>query len=137
MKLEGGCFCGAVRYSAEGEPAFKGQCHCRQCQYFAGGSPNLFIAMPAAGFGYTKGTPSAFARSDAPVFTAKREFCPTCGVQLVTKAEPMPDVVFLKVGTLDDPAAFGGSQVAIFTCDQQAFHHVADGVPSFDKMPPM
>ena len=137
MKLEGGCFCGAMRYVAEGEPAMKGQCHCRQCQYFAGGGPNIFIAMPTSGFGYTKGTPSAFARKDAPVFGASREFCPTCGVQLVTKAEPMPDVVFVKVGTLDDPTAFGGPQFAIFTCDKQAFHLVAEGLPSFDKMPPM
>ena len=137
MKLEGGCFCGAVRYAAEGEPLFKGQCHCRQCQYHAGGAPNIFIAMPAAGFKYTKGMPSAFSRSDAPVFSAKREFCPTCGVQLVTKAAPLPDVVFLKVGTLDEPAAFGAPEMAIFTCDKQAFHLIADGVPTFDKMPPM
>ena len=137
MKLEGGCFCGAVRYVAEGEPAMKGQCHCRQCQHFAGGGPNIFIAMPTSGFSYTKGHPSAFSRADAPVFGATREFCPTCGVQLVTKAEPMPDVVFLKVGTLDDPAAFGAPQFAIFTCDKQAFHQLAEGLPTFDKMPPM
>ncbi len=137
MKLEGGCFCGAVRYVAEGEPAMKGQCHCRQCQYFAGGGPNIFVAMPTGGFSYTKGTPSAFSRSDAPLFSASREFCPTCGVQLVTKAVPLPDVVFLKVGTLDEPAAFGGPQLAIFMCDKQPFHQVADGVATFDKMPPM
>ena len=137
MKLEGGCFCGAVRYEAEGDPAFKGQCHCRQCQYFAGGGPNFFMAMPAAGFKYTKGKPAGYARDDAPMFKANREFCATCGVQLTTKAVPLPDVVFLKVGSLDEPAAFGAPQMAIFTCDKQPFHLVAEGVPTYDKMPPM
>ena len=31
MKLEGGCYCKALRYTAEGEPMMKAQCHCREC----------------------------------------------------------------------------------------------------------
>ena len=46
MKLEGGCYCGKVRYVADGDPMMKAQCHCRECQYITGGSPNMFIAMP-------------------------------------------------------------------------------------------
>ena len=64
MKLEGGCYCGSVRYVAEGEPTFKAQCHCRECQYITGGSPNMFMLMPPDGFAYSKGTPKQFTRSD-------------------------------------------------------------------------
>ena len=53
MRLEGGCYCGAVRYVAEGDPVLRAQCHCRACQYFSGGAPNLFMLVPAEGFAYT------------------------------------------------------------------------------------
>lgn len=137
MSIEGGCFCGAVRYKADGEAAMTGLCHCRQCQTFSGGGSNHFMGMPASGFSYTKGTPKSFKRADAPVFVATREFCGDCGTQLVTRADPLPDVVFVKVGTLDDPSVFGTPQVAIFMSDKQPFHHVAEGIATFDKMPPL
>jgi hypothetical protein len=50
MKLEGGCYCGEVRYAAEGAAMLKAQCHCRECQYISGGAPNMFLLMPADGF---------------------------------------------------------------------------------------
>ncbi len=136
VKVEGGCFCGAVRYEAEGEPIMKGQCHCRQCQFFAGGSPNLFLAMPIDGFAYTSGTPKPFARPDAPVLPATRDFCAICGTHLVTHAQGLP-AALIKVGTLDDPGVYGGAEVAVFTSDRQAFHQIAEGIAAFDKLPPM
>jgi hypothetical protein len=42
MTFEGGCYCGQVRYAAEGKPRLKAQCHCRECQYISGGAPNMF-----------------------------------------------------------------------------------------------
>jgi hypothetical protein len=85
MKLEGGCYCGAVRYVAEGEPMLQAQCHCRECQYITGGSPNMFVVMPPDGFKYTKGAPKQFTRKDLekPV---TREFCAECGTHVVKAA---------------------------------------------------
>jgi len=133
MKLEGGCYCGKVRYVAEGEPMRKGQCHCRECQFITGGAPNMFVVMPSAGFAYTKGAPKQFTRSDLenPV---TREFCPDCGTHLATRPPGRP-VIVVKVGTLDDPKLYGGPQMAIFTIDKQPFHQIPDGLPSFERMP--
>jgi hypothetical protein len=134
MKLEGGCYCEAVRYEAEGEPMLKGQCHCRECQYITGGAPNMFLLMPPAGFVYIKGTPKKFARSDLEGAVV-REFCADCGTHLATRPPGLPAVV-VKVGTLDEPERFGGAQMAIYTIDKQLFHHIPDGLPTFERLPP-
>jgi len=133
MKLEGGCYCHKLRYVAEGEPMMKAQCHCRECQYITGGSPNVFVAMPIAGFRYTQGTPKQFARTDIanPV---TREFCPDCGTHVVTRPQGFP-VVIIKVGSLDDPKQFGNPDMAIFTIDKQSFHQIPPGMPAFERLP--
>jgi hypothetical protein len=132
MKLEGRCYCGNVRYVAEGEPMLQAQCHCRECQYITGGAPNTFIVMPAAGHKYTKGTPKAFTRSDLER-AVTREFCPDCGTHLATKPPGRP-VVVVKVGTLDDPKQFT-PQMAIFTVDKQPFHQIPEGLKTFERRP--
>lgn len=134
MSFTGRCYCGEVRYEAAGEPRFKGQCHCRECQYISGGAPNLVMVMPADGFRYTEGAPKRFARDDLEA-PAVREFCATCGTHLITRSPRSPDVVIVKVGTLDDPAAWGGPMAAIWIDDAQPFHHVPEGVMSFPKFP--
>jgi hypothetical protein len=133
MKLEGGCYCGDVRYVAEGDPMMKAQCHCRECQYITGGAVNMFVLMPRDGFRYTKGAPKQFTRKDLerPV---TREFCAECGTHLVTRPTSVPAVV-VKVGTLDDPALFEGPRMAIYTIDKQPFHQIPEGLPAFERLP--
>lgn len=134
MDMQGGCYCGNLRYQATGDALFKGQCHCRECQYISGGHPNVVMGMPEGGFSYTKGTAKGFRRADLPDGVT-REFCPECGTHILTRAARVPGAVLLKVGTLDDPALFGGPQMVIYTVDKQPFHHLPDGVPAFERVP--
>jgi hypothetical protein len=133
VKLTGGCYCKAVRYEAEGEPMFKGQCHCRECQYITGGHPNVIMGMPLAGFKYVKGAPKTYTRTDWEN-PATREFCPECGTHLITRTPRLP-AALIKVGTLDDPTVFGGPQMVIWTSEAQSFHTIPEGVPASPRTP--
>jgi len=133
MTLTGGCYCGDVRYEVDGEPTMRAQCHCRECQYITGGGPNYFMMVPEESLRFTAGEPASYTRDDIanPV---TRLFCPRCGTHLATKLPNFPSAV-LKVGSLDDPAAFGEPQMAIFTSDMQPFHLIPEGIPQFERTP--
>lgn len=134
MKVEGGCYCGQVRFAIDGDAMFVGQCHCRECQYISGGSPNVVTAVPEAAFTITKGATKGFKRADLENGVT-REFCPNCGTHLLTRAPQLAGAVIVKLGVLDNPNAFGNPQMAIFTIDQQPFHTIAAGLPTFERMP--
>jgi hypothetical protein len=64
-----------------------------------------------------------------------REFCSECGTHVAARTPHAPGIVIVKRGTLHDPAAFGNPQIAIFTCDRQPFHHIAESVQAFERVP--
>ena len=131
--LSGGCYCGAVRYEVKAKPVFKAQCHCRPCQIFAGGGPNFFMLVPKAGVRFTKRTPKTYTHPEIENAVTRR-FCADCGTQLTTDRNDLGMVV-VKIGTLDDPAVFGGPKAAIYTKDAQPFHIMPEGVPVFENTP--
>ena len=133
MNIEGGCYCGEIRYEAIGEVQASIQCHCRECQYITGGNPNVIMILPIDGFKFVRGKPQVFKRSDLekPV---TRLFCGECGTAIGTKSPTRPESIILKVGTFDDPSIFD-PEIAIFTSDKQEFHHIGDNLKCFDKRP--
>lgn len=133
MHAQGGCYCGEIRYEIQGPCQGALQCHCRECQYITGGNANVIMVFKDEDFSFTQGTPAVFARSDLET-PVRRHFCATCGTALGSVSPSRPGCFILKVGTLDDPSIFK-SQVAIFTCDQQPYHHIPEGLPAFEKRP--
>ena len=132
MTITGGCYCGALRFEAEGPIQMRGLCLCKTCQTISGGAGNLFIGLPADGFRYTRSGPRRFQRSDdAPT----REFCAACGVHIAARSPKAPGGVIVKVGALDDPAVFEGPQIVVWTGEKQAFHLIPEGIPAYARVP--
>lgn len=136
MKVSGGCYCKAVRFTFDGEPLMKAQCHCRECQYFSGGQPNFFFAMRRDQVTFLSGEDklASFTRDDLAE-AVTRQFCQTCGTPLWTLSPRVPGALIAKAGILDDPAVLGGPQIAIQTADAQPFHHIPEGIPAFERFP--
>ena len=134
MELKGGCYCGEIGYVISGELQACFQCHCRECQYITGGNPNAVMVFSQEDFEFSKGNPSVFARSDLET-PVNRYFCKNCGTAIGSISPSRPGSFIVKIGTLDNPGLFD-PKFAIFTCDIQDFHHIPEGLESFDKRPP-
>jgi hypothetical protein len=101
-KVRGGCFCGAVRYEAQGEPSNKSICHCRSCRAFSSAPAVPWTTFERKGFRFTKGRPKTF-KSSRP---ARRTFCASCGVPLTYVSAKWPATIDITTCSLDEPERF-------------------------------
>ena len=103
MAITGGCQCGAVRYSIAIEaPIAVRACWCRVCQYLGAGSGSVNAVFAKEGMTITGRTTDYSVVADSGAVMHRR-FCPNCGTPLFSEAEPRPNVIVVRVGTLDDP----------------------------------
>lgn len=76
--LTGGCLCGKIRFTVNGEPDYPHVCSCIHCQKRAGGPIQSWVSFPLEGLRWTGegGEPTWY---DTFKDETKRGFCPTCG----------------------------------------------------------
>lgn len=100
--MEGGCFCGAVRYRATGEPIVSTICHCKTCRRIAAAPTVAWLTFNRDDLKFVKGQPSQL-RSSANVV---RTFCGACGTGLTYMSDQFPDQIDVTACSLDDPNAY-------------------------------
>ena len=83
--FSGGCHCGAVRYECAADPFMVAYCHCRDCQYAAGGGASTVIIAPRAGVTVSQGETTDYSVVSESGSAVTRRFCGTCG-----RAKPNP-----------------------------------------------
>jgi len=97
--LEGGCFCGAIRYETAGRPAHRTICHCSICRRTTGAPLVAWFTVPRDALRIVAGTPASFGSSAK----GTRTFCPRCGTQLTFQYADAPDEIDVTTCSLDDP----------------------------------
>ena len=101
--ITGGCLCGGIRYSV-GAPVDKIiACHCTHCQKASGSGASHNAVVPTGAVTFTAGKPKRFADTAQSGNILNRYFCADCGSPIYSQREKVPDMMVLKVGTLDDP----------------------------------
>lgn len=106
MPINGGCYCGAVRYRAEAVPLHQTNCHCGNCRRVSGAQAVAWITVPVNAFTVVKGDPVRY-RTDTQ---ATRAFCGACGTPLTYQNDRRPEEIDITTGSLDDPEAFPPNQ---------------------------
>ena len=134
MKIEGGCLCGKVRYSADAEPAFVGLCHCKDCQKETGTVFNVVVGVPQPALSL-QGTVNTYSAQGGSGKEVRRRFCPGCGSTLLSEPDAFPGVAIVRVGTLDD-ASWVQPTMEIYCDSAQPWVSLSGDRQRFAKMPP-
>ena len=131
---EGGCYCGAVRYTISGPPEWSGHCHCRSCQLALGGAFATWAKVAAIDFSVTKGGIKICEKTPG----IKRGFCGDCGTTLTYAAEHdvegqnWRDDAWFAATTLDDPSIVS-PKTHVYVSNQQPWIKLADGLLTFPE----
>ena len=99
--MEGGCFCGTIRYRVDGPPRRVTHCHCLHCRRTSGAPFLTWAEFDPAQFRFVTGTPGRC--ESRPLVT--RRFCGSCGTQLTYQHAEEGDTIDVTVASLDAPDA--------------------------------
>jgi hypothetical protein len=132
--LTGSCLCHAIRYQVTVPITELRQCHCADCQKVsgAGGTVNALIA--SSGFRITQGEPKRFTKVADSGRTLHRFFCGDCGSPIFSRREVTPEMMTLRVGTLDNAPPM---QVVahIWTASARPWAHIDPATQRFPGQP--
>jgi hypothetical protein len=130
--LRGGCLCGAVRYECAADPGNASYCHCDDCKRATGGPYTVGVLARAADLRILGGQVKGYTSIADSGRKITREFCPNCGSPLFTRAEKLPDSVFLKAGSLDEPQQVKPS-CQTWTKRAVPWTHIDEKLPCFPE----
>ncbi len=134
-QIQGGCLCGAIRYTSAAQPLMTAVCHCKHCQRQSGTAFSVLVALPAGTLELQGEAPSTYQDRGESGLAVMRHFCGRCGSPISSQVEAMPGMDWLKAGTLDD-ASWLQPQVAIWCDHAQPWVPLGETMAKFPKNPP-
>ena len=131
----GSCFCGAVQFRITGELNPIQICHCGQCRKAQGGAFASNIAVDTEHFAITAGDNELKSIESSTRKGKYRVFCNACGSPIISRMNALPDVVRVRVGTINEPLiqTVAHHQFVAYKAD---WYEIKDDATQYDEYPP-
>lgn len=129
---QGSCLCGLIAYEISGELGPLLFCHCSRCRKANGSAFAAVVPVPASNFNITKG--KELLRTYQTEAGVQRIFCANCGSPIIGKRENAPEVVRVRIGTLDSPLPTKAAG-HIFVGSKAEWYDIDDHVPQHQERP--
>ena len=123
---EGGCLCGALRYSVTGPPERTTACACRNCQRRSGSPFGFAGYFQESQVTFNDGAVARFRPATDSGRVLENRFCPTCGTTVAWSLDLFPGILGLPAGSFDQPCFWFEPARFIF----------ARGKPDWVSLPP-
>lgn len=132
MTVSGACECRAVTYAIKDSPLHVYACHCLNCQTRSGSAFAEHAMVQVDAF-ECEGAVEEFQRSSNGMqFT--EVFCLACHTRIFNRNSMLPDMVFLRAGTLESSQHLE-PMAHIWTSRKQAWVVLPEGIPAFTHSP--
>lgn len=130
--LKGSCLCGSVSYQLDDRIEQIVFCHCSKCRKATGTAFNSATAVKTERFTLLSGKEKlkSFSSSQG----VHRFFCADCGSPLYSARDGEPEMIRLRIGTLDTPI-HPAQKIHIFTDSKAEWLELCDDNPKFAERP--
>jgi hypothetical protein len=128
--IEGCCTCGGLRYRLASKPMFVHCCHCRDCQRQTGSAFVLNALIETSRVERLSGETRAIAAPTESGAPHQIHRCASCGTAAWSHYGGLQALSFVRVGTLEEPAALP-PDVHIYTRSKLPWVALPAEVPAF------
>jgi hypothetical protein len=99
-QMNGSCFCGAVRFSAQTPSKWCAHCHCSMCRKTHGAGYVTWVGFEQEQISMTSGNALLTWFDSSP--GAQRGFCSRCGSSMFFRSERWAGELHIALGSIDD-----------------------------------
>ena len=131
----GECLCGQLRCGFDRDQVVSAHhCHCKDCQKITGSGKATIVIVPTDGL-VIEGEFKTYTVTGSLGSHVTRGFCPNCGSQMISYVEEMPNLRFIKAGTLSD-SSWVTIESSFWSDTAEQWSPVDSASQAFGKNPP-